>query len=38
MNVYSNKDYAYSNLKRLIKDDILVVILGDKGSCAIING
>ena len=35
-NVYSTKDYIYSNLKRLIKDDTLVVIPGDKDSCVII--
>ena len=35
-NVYSTKDYTYSNLKRLIKDDTLVVIPGDKDSCVII--
>ena len=35
-NVYSTKDYTYSNLKWLIKDDTLVVILGDKDSCVII--
>ena len=34
-NVYSTKDYTYSNLKRLIKDDTLVVISGDKDSCVI---
>ena len=32
-NVYSAKDYTYSNLKRLFKDDTLVVIPGDKVDC-----
>ena len=31
-----HKDYTYSNLRQLIKDDILVVIPGDKDSCVII--
>ena len=35
-NVYSTKDYTYSNLKQLIKDDNLLVIPGDKGYCVII--
>ena len=35
-NVYSIKDYTSSNLKRLIKDDTLVVIPGDKNPCVII--
>ena len=35
-NVYSTNNYTYSNLKRLIKDDTLVVIPGDKDSCVII--
>ena len=32
-NVYSTKDYTYSNLKRLFEDDTLVVIPGDKVDC-----
>ena len=35
-NAYFTKDYTCSNLKRLIKDDNLVVIHGDKDSCVII--
>ena len=35
-NVYSTKDYTYSKLKRLIKDDTLVVIPGNKDSCVIV--
>ena len=35
-NVYSAKDYTFSNLKRLIKDDTLVLLPGDKDCCVII--
>ena len=35
-NIYNSKDFTYNNLKRLIKDENVVVILGDKDSCVVI--
>ena len=35
-NVYFSTDYKYNNLKRLIKDEIIVVISGDKDSAIVI--
>lgn len=35
-NIYNSKDFAYCNLKRLIKKESIVVILGVKDSCVVI--
>ena len=34
-NVYASKDYTYTNLSRLIKNETIVVVPGDKDSCVI---
>ena len=35
-NVYASKDFTYSNLSRLIRNESIVVIPGDKDSCVIV--
>ena len=35
-NIYSSKDPTYANLKRLIKNENIVIIPGDKDSCVVI--
>ena len=35
-NVYATKDFTYSNLQNIIKNDKLVVLSGDKDSCVVI--
>ena len=35
-NIYSTRDSTYSNLKRLIKNEDIVIIPGDKGSCVVV--
>ena len=35
-NVYATKDFTYSNLKNIIKNDKLVVLSGDQDSCVVI--
>ena len=37
-NVYFSTNYKYNNLKRLIKDEIIVVISADKDSARVIMG
>ena len=34
-NVYATKDFTYSNLNNIIKNDKLVVLAGDKDSCVL---
>ena len=35
-NIYSTRDSTYSNLKRLIKNEDIVIIPGDKDSCVVV--
>ena len=34
-NFYASKDYTYSNSSRLVKNESIVVVPGDKDSCVI---
>ena len=34
--IYASKDYSYTNLSQLIKNESIVVIPGDKDSCLIV--